>query len=68
MLKRLCDLFAGLKCTIVSGVFLLMSLVLMLTGRKLPLDPAWITVILSGYPLLYLAVTPLLNGQFLHGR
>ena len=65
MLKRLCDLFAGLKCTIVSGVFLLMSLILMLTKNQVPVDPAWVTVILSGYPLLYLAITRLFRQKWI---
>ena len=65
MLKRLCDLFAGLKCTIISGVFLLMSLILMLTKTEVPVDPAWVTVILSGYPLLYLAITRLLKQKWI---
>ena len=65
MLKRLCDVFAGLKCTIVSGVFLLMSLILMLTKTKVPVDPAWVTVILSGYPLLYLAITRLVKQKWI---
>ena len=64
MLKRLCDFFAGLKMTIVSGIFLLMSLILMLTGTKIPVDPAWVTVIISGYPLLYLAITRLFKQKW----
>ena len=65
MLKRLCDLFAGLKCTMISGVFLLMSLILMLTKTEVPIDPAWVTVILSGYPLLYLAITRLFRQKWI---
>ena len=65
MLKKLCDLFSGLKVTIVSGVFLLMSLILMLTGTKVPVDPAWVTVVLSGYPLLYLAIARLFKQKWI---
>ncbi|SFG20942.1 copper-(or silver)-translocating P-type ATPase [Desulfotomaculum arcticum] len=53
------DFLAGLKMTIVSGVFLAASLILMLTGTEPPVDPAWITVVISGLPLLYLAITRL---------
>ena len=65
MLKKLCDTFAGLKMTIVSGVFLIASLVLMLTGHKVKFDPAWVTVVLSGYPLLYLAITRLVYQKWI---
>ena len=65
MLKRLCDFFAGLKMTIVSGIFLLLSLILMLTKTEVPVDPAWVTVVLSGYPLLYLAITRLFRQKWI---
>ena len=42
--------------TIVAGVFLLGSLLLLLTGTPTPVDPAWMTVLICGYPLLYLAI------------
>lgn len=56
MLKKAFELFSGLKMTIVGGVFLVASLILMLTKTTLPIDPAWVTVIICGYPLLYLAI------------
>ena len=65
MLKKTCDLFAGLKITIVSGLFLLASLILMITKTEVPVDPAWVTVILSGYPLLYLAITRLVYQKWI---
>jgi heavy metal translocating P-type ATPase len=43
--------------TIVGGIFLAFSLAFMLYGVDLLLDPAWITVIVCGFPLVYLAVT-----------
>ena len=42
--------------TIAGGVFLLFSFILPRVGVDLPVDPAWITVVISGIPLLYLAV------------
>lgn len=42
--------------TIIGGVFLVCSLAFPWMGVKLPVDPAWVTVIISGIPLLYLAV------------
>ena len=65
MFKKLCDLFAGLKFTIVSGVFLITSLILMICKVHLPVDPAWVTVILSGYPLLYLAIVRLVKQKWI---
>ena len=64
MLKKLCDLCSGLKVTIVSGIFLVVSLILMLTKTAVPIDPAWVTVVLSGYPLLYLAITRLVYDKW----
>lgn len=65
MLKKTSDYFAGLKMTIVSGIFLLASLILMLTGKEVAIDPAWVTVVLSGYPLLYLAITRLVYQKWI---
>lgn len=60
MLKKLNDSLAGLPMTLVAGVFLLFDLVPHLTGGEhaalLPFDPAWVTVAISGLPLLYLAL------------
>lgn len=56
-MKRLFEWFSGLGWTIVGGVFLAASLVLMLAGVHLPVDPAWATVVICGYPLVYLALT-----------
>lgn len=65
MFGKISALFAGLKMTIVSGVFLAASLTLLLMGIKLPVDPAWLTVILSGYPLLYIALTRLVYDKWI---
>lgn len=66
MIKRMNDFLAGLPMTIVGGAFLVMSFVFprtdivlpgnVLLGNALPFDPAWVTVIICGIPLLYLAV------------
>ena len=65
MLKKISDLFAGLTMTIISGAFLVLSLILLLTGKEVPLNPAWITILLSGYPLIYLAVTRLVYERWI---
>lgn len=60
MVKKLCDFLAAIPMTVVGGVFLGFSLTLMLLGIECPVDPAWITVFISGVPLVYLALTRLL--------
>lgn len=56
MLKKINDFLASIPMTVVGGVFLAISLVLSLTGNELPIDPAWVSVIICGIPLLYLSV------------
>lgn len=56
MIKRMNDFLAGLPMTVVGGVFLIMSLAFPRIGIVLLIDPAWVTVIICGIPLLYLAV------------
>ena len=65
MLKKINDFLSGVPATIVAGIFLLLDLVphLMeefggtaITFRFLPFDPVWVTIIISGIPMLYLAV------------
>lgn len=56
MLKKINDVLASLPMTIIGGVFLLISFVLPNISITLPVDPAWVTIIISGIPLLYLAV------------
>lgn len=65
MVKRLSDTMAGLKMTLISMVFLILSLILLIMNKELPLDPAWITVIISGFPLLYLAITRLVYEKWI---
>lgn len=64
-LKKINDFLAGLPMTIVAGVFLLLDLVPHLMEEFggtpvhlsfLPFDPSWVTIIISGIPLLYLAI------------
>lgn len=56
MLKRINDVLSGLPMTIVGGILLVFSFVLPRVDVSLPIDPAWGTVVISGIPLLYLAV------------
>ena len=65
MLKKMNDIQAGVPATIIACLFLLLDLVPHLIEEFggatvhlnfLPFDPAWITVIISGIPLVYLAI------------
>lgn len=62
MLKKINDFLAGVPATLVGGIFLVLSFVLPKAGVNLPVDPAWITVIISGIPLLYLAVWRIIHN------
>lgn len=65
MFRKISDLFAGVKWTMISGGFLALSLILLLSGVEFPIDPAWATIVLSGYPLLYLAITRLVHQKWI---
>lgn len=56
MFKKINDILSGIPATLIGGIFLVCSLLLPKFGIDLPVDPAWVTVIISGIPLLYLAV------------
>lgn len=56
MLKKLNNLLSGVPMTLIGGVFLFLSFVLPKVGINLPIDPAWVSIIISGIPLLYLAI------------
>ena len=71
MLKKFNDFLAGLPMTIVAGVFLLLDLVPQLAEEFggtpvqisfLPFDPAWVTIVISGIPLLYLAIWRIIHN------
>lgn len=59
-LNKIIHFLEGMPMTIVSGIALAISLVLMLCHVDMDFDPAWITVFISGVPLLWLAVTRLI--------
>jgi len=58
-MQRIIDLLSSLKMTILGGTLLAVSLVLMLTKADGYFDPAWITVVVCGVPIIYYAVTAL---------
>ena len=62
MIKKINDILAGIPATIISGIFLILSLVLPKVGVNLPIDPAWLSVLVSGIPLLYLAIWRIIHN------
>lgn len=62
MLKKINDFLAGMPMTLIGAFFLIISLVLPRVGVNLPVDPAWITVLISGIPLLYLAIWRIIHN------
>ena len=65
MLERVFVLCSGLSMTIAAGVFLLASLLLLLLApaANIPIDPAWVTVVICGFPLFYLAITEIIHNK-----
>ncbi len=69
MLKRLCDFLSGLPMTVVSGIFLIADLIphlgeeLGFATYSLPFHPSWVTVFISGLPLLYTAVFRIIHNN-----
>ena len=67
MIDEITDFLFGLKMTIISGIFLLLAVIFMIFGVETPvyLNPAWGTVIISGIPMLLLALTRLFREKWI---
>ena len=67
VIDEITDFLFGLKMTIISGIFLLIAIIFMIFGIKVPtyMDPAWGTVIISGIPMLLLALTRLIREKWI---
>lgn len=63
MTKRIIGFLSGIPATFIGFIFLIASFILSKMGVDLKLDPAWVTVIISGLPLLYLAVKRIINNR-----
>ncbi|MCL2150756.1 MAG: cation-translocating P-type ATPase [Coriobacteriia bacterium] len=57
------QLLSGLALTLVGGLALAISLLMLLLGTNAAVDPAWLTILICGYPLLYLSCEQLLQGK-----
>ena len=67
MIDEITDFLFGLKMTVISGIFLLIAVIFMILGIDTPiyLNPAWGTVIISGIPMLLLAMTRLIREKWI---
>ncbi len=71
MPKKIADYFSKGRMTLVAGVFLALSLALLIVKNFVELnispylDPAWVTVVISGYPLVYLALSRLFRQRWI---
>ncbi len=61
--KKLLGYLESIPATVVGGAFLVLSFVLPRVGVTLPIDPAWVTVAISGVPLACAAVRKLLKNR-----
>lgn len=59
MIKKINDLLSGVPMTIVGAIFLVLSFFKI----NFIFDPAWITIVISGIPLVYLAVYRLIYNK-----
>ncbi len=60
MFQKAVEKLTGIPLTLVSGVFLVGSLLL---ANRLPIDPAWVTLFISGIPLAYHAIHKLITNR-----
>ncbi|MCL2549569.1 MAG: cation-translocating P-type ATPase, partial [Methanimicrococcus sp.] len=63
--KKLFEVCSGVPLTVFAALFLIPSLYLFLTGKTFWIDPGWVTVLICGYPLVYLAVTRLIFQRWI---
>ncbi|MBQ6099182.1 MAG: cadmium-translocating P-type ATPase [Methanobrevibacter sp.] len=67
MIDEIIDFLFGLKMTIISAIFLVIAVIFMIFGIDTPiyLNPAWGAVIISGIPMLLLAMTRLIRERWI---
>ena len=67
VIDEITDFLFGLKMTIVSAIFLVIAIIFMIFGIETPiyLNPAWGAVIISGIPMLLLAMTRLIREKWI---
>ena len=67
LIDEITDFLFGLKMTIISAIFLVIAVIFMILGIDTPiyLNPAWGAVIISGIPMLLLAMTRLIRERWI---
>ena len=67
LIDEITDFLFGLKMTIISAIFLVIAVIFMILGIETPiyLNPAWGAVIISGIPMLLLALTRLIREKWI---
>ena len=63
MIKKINDFLTSLPMTIISGIFLIASFILLKNNIKILIDPAWITIIICGLPILYKAIKKIIFNK-----
>lgn len=58
-MNHLCEFLSEIKMTVISGIMLALSFILSITGTEVIIDPAWVSILISGIPLMYGAVRKL---------
>lgn len=62
-MEELIERLEGTVFTVISGIFLALSLTLSLLKVPMIVDPAWVSVLLSGTPLIYAAIRKLIKNK-----
>ena len=61
MLENICETFESTKMIALSGAMILLSFILSTLEIQMPIDPAWVAVIICGSPIVYSAGKKLIN-------
>lgn len=62
-MHELIEKLESIPATIIGGIFLIASFVFSLLKINIPFDLAWVTVLVSGVPLLYSAIRKLIKNK-----
>ncbi|MBQ9940725.1 MAG: cation-translocating P-type ATPase [Clostridia bacterium] len=62
-MEKLINLLCGIRMTLISGLFLASNLFLWIADIDTDFSPAWLTIIISGIPIAYLAIKRIIHGK-----
>lgn len=63
MIEKICDFLEGIPMLVVSGICLLASFLLERFDVGFPVDPAWVTVLICGFPIVCEAMEALFEKK-----